>query len=228
MKIPLHLGLIVDGNRRWAKQKNYPSFKGHKKGLETLEMIGDYALEKGVKILTVYIFSYENWQRKKTEVNSLMRLLFGALSKKEIEKKHKKGIRINIIGDRKKLSPKIIKRIQDAEELTKNNEKGILNLAISYSGRWDIVNAVKSIIKKGIDVEKITEEIINENLSTKGMLYPDLIIRTGGECRLSNFLIWQTAYSELCFIPKYWPSFTKKDLDNVFLNFSNRERRFGR
>jgi undecaprenyl diphosphate synthase len=227
-KVPLHLGLIVDGNRRWAEKRNLPFLEGHKKGLDNLEVIGDYALKMGVKILTIYAFSTENWDRSKNEVNYLIKLLAGALSKKNIQKNHKKGIKMKIIGQKEKLSTSLQKKIKEAEKLTENNKNGVLSLAISYGGRADIVHAVKKIIKKRIKAEKITEELITKNLWTVNNPYPDLIIRTGGECRLSNFLTWESAYSELYFSSKLWPDFTKEDLEEAIFNFGKRKRRFGK
>lgn len=227
-KIPLHLGLIVDGNRRWAEKRRLPFLEGHKKGLDNLETIGDYALKMGVKILTIYAFSTENWNRSKNEVNYLIKLLASALSRNNVQKNHKKGIKMKIIGQKEKLSMTLQKKIKEAEKLTENNKNGVLNLAISYGGRADIVHAVKKIIKKRIKSEKITEELITENLWTVDSPYPDLIIRTGGECRLSNFLTWESAYSELYFSPKLWPDFSKKDLEEAISNFGNRKRRFGK
>lgn len=228
MKTPFHLGLIIDGNRRWAKERGLPVFEGHRKGLQNLEKIGDYALEKGVKILTVYAFSSENWKRAEKEVNFLMKLLLEALGKESVSRIDKKEVRINIIGDKEELSSRVRERIKKAEEETKDNKKGILNLAVSYSGRKEILKAVKKIVEEKIPVKEITEEFFNSLLYTKDMPHPDLIIRTGGEQRLSNFLTWQSAYSEFYFSKKMWPSFTEKDLDKAFEEYSKRERRFGK
>lgn len=225
MKIPYHLALIIDGNRRWAKEKGCSVYEGHKKGLENLEKIGDYALEKGVKILTVYAFSNENWKRVKTEVNFLMKLLFNSLTNKSLQRIHKKGIKLKIIGEKSKLSKELRKKIREAEALTKDNTKGVLNLAVSYSGRMEILQAVKRIIKEELPV---TEKSFRNCLYTGEMPYPDLVIRTGGEKRLSNFLTWQSAYSELYFTEKKWPAFTEEALDEAFKEYANRERRFGK
>ena len=227
-KIPYHLGIIIDGNRRWAKQRNLPSFEGHRRGLGKLMKTGDWAWEKGIKILTVYCFSTENWNRSKLEVSYLMKLFGLTLNKKNIESYHKKGIRVQIIGQKERLSKFLQNQIKKAEELTKNDKKGVLNLAISYSGHFEIIEAVKKIIKKKISCDKITEDLINQNLWTKGLAYPDLIIRSGGEQRLSSFLTWQSAYSEFYFIKKYWPDFTEDDLDKALDDYSNRRRRFGK
>ena len=228
MKIPYHLGIIIDGNRRWAKKRGLPTLEGHRRGLDNLNRIGRYARKKGVKILTIYVFSSENWNRSKTEVNYLMRLIGSVFSKKHINDLVKKGIKLRVIGQREKLSKFLQEKIRKAEQLTEKGEKGILNLAISYSGRLEIVQAVKKIIAKKIPANKINEETISQNLWTAQLPYPDFIIRTGMEKRLSNFLIWQAAYSELCFINKYWPDFNEKDLDKAFLDYSRRQRRFGR
>ncbi len=224
MKIPFHLAIIIDGNRRWAKEKNIPSFLGHKKGMDNVEKIGDYALKKGIKILTIFAFSTENWKRNKKEIEYLMKLLDKALS--DIKKYNEKGIKVKIIGEKEKLSKKIQEKIEKLETETNNNKKGILNLAISYGARAEITSAFKKIQEKNI--KKITEEIISNNLWTSSFPDPDLIIRTGGEYRLSNFLLWQSAYSELYFTKKYWPDFTEDDLDKALIEYSNRSRRFGK
>src|SRR4030043_526536 len=226
-KIPNHLGIIIDGNRRWAKEKGLSSFHGHKKGLDNVEKIMDYCVKKGVKILTLYVFSVENWNRSKKEINYLMRLFVNNLTKKNIKKFNDKGIRFQTIGQKEKLPKLLQEKIKEIEKATKNNKKSILNLAISYGGRPEIIQAIKNIIKKKIPINKINEEIINQNLWTVGLAYPDFIIRTGGEIRLSNFLTWQSAYSELYFTKKYWPEITEKDLDKALDEYNKRERRFG-
>lgn len=226
-KIPIHLGIIIDGNRRWARERGLPALEGHRRGLENLKKIGEWARKQGVKVLTIYAFSSENWNRSKIEVSYLMRLFGQSLSKKNIQDYHKKGIRIQIIGQRERLSKALQKKAKEAEELTKNNKKSVLNLAISYGGRPEIIQAIKKIIKKKIPANKITGDLISQNLWTTGLPDPDLIIRTGGEQRLSNFLSWQSAYSEFYFTKKYWPAFTEKDLDMAFEDYSLRQRRFG-
>jgi len=228
MSIPNHLAIIIDGNRRWAKEKGLSSFLGHKKGYDNVEKIGEYCKKKGVKIMTFYAFSTENWKRSKTEVSYLMRLLGTALNKKNIDKFNKDKVRVKIIGQKERL-PKILqKKVKEIEEATKDNKEFFLNLAISYGGRLEIVQAIKEIIKKKIPLNKIDEELVNKHLWTEGMPYPDLIIRTSEEQRLSNFLTWQSAYSELYFIKKHWPDFTKKDIDKAFKDYSKRHRRFGK
>lgn len=226
--LPQHLGIIIDGNRRWARERGLPTLEGHRRGLDKLKKVGEWTLKKGIKILTIYCFSSENWNRSKIEVAYLMRLFSQSLSRKSIEVYHKKGIKIQIIGQREKLSKSLQKKIKEAEELTKNNKEGILSLAISYGGRPEIIQAVRKIIEKKIPPNKISEELISQNLWTAGLPHPDLIIRTGGEQRLSNFLTWQSVYSELYFTKKYWPAFTESDLDVALSDYANRQRRFGK
>lgn len=227
-KIPFHLGIIVDGNRRWAQKRGLPSFEGHRRGLDGVNKIGEWCRKRGVKILTLYIFSTENWNRSKKEVSYLMKLLEVALNKKNTKELFQKGIKLQVIGQRERLPKSLQKKIEEAEELTKKSEKGILNLAVSYGGRPEIIQAIKNIIKNKIPANKITEDLINKNLWTANLPEPDLIIRTGGVQRLSNFLTWQSIYSELYFTEKYWPEFTEKDLDEALLDYSYRQRRFGR
>lgn len=227
-KIPFHLGIIVDGNRRWAQKRGLPSFEGHRRGLDGVNKIGEWCRKRGVKILTLYTFSTENWNRSKKEVSYLMKLLEVALNKKNTKELFQKGIKLQVIGQRENLPKSLQKKIEEAEELTKKSEKGILNLAVSYGGRPEIIQAIKNIIKNKIPANKITEDLINKNLWTANLPEPDLIIRTGGVQRLSNFLTWQSIYSELYFTEKYWPEFTEKDLDEALLDYSYRQRRFGR
>jgi len=222
--IPYHLGIILDGNRRWAKERGLPAFEGHKRGLEVVKNVIKWCKEKGIKILTLFVFSTENWKRTKTEVNFLMKLAKFAINN-NLEELHNRGVKIRVIGQREKLPIFLKKAILKAEELTKNNEEMVLNFALSYGGRAEIIEAIKNIIEKKIAVEKINEDVVKENLWTSDV---DLIIRTGKEQRLSNFLLWQAAYSELYFSPKYWPDFTKEDLDKALTDYSNRQRRLGK
>jgi undecaprenyl diphosphate synthase len=223
-KIPNHLGIILDGNRRWAKEKGLPSFEGHKAGLEAAKRIINYCSKKGIKTLTLFLFSTENWKRDKTEINFLMSLLEKHL-KKDFDLYIKEGLKVKIIGQKEKLPKSVQKELDRVENATKNNSGMVLNLALSYGGRAEIVEAVKNIIKKSIKPEELTEDIIKENLWTSDV---DLIIRTGKEKRISNFLIWQAAYSELYFSDKYWPDFKKEDLDNAIEEYTKRKRRFGK
>lgn len=223
-KIPSHLGIILDGNRRWAKEKNLPVFEGHRMGLETAKKIIRHAKEKGVKVLTLFVFSSENWKRPKAEVSYLMKLLGQALSGSSTKDMNKQGIRVRVIGQRDRLSKDLQKKIKETEEMTKDNNGMTLNFALSYGGRAEIVEAIKKIIKSKVNPDEIDEKVISDNLWTSDL---DLIIRTGREQRISNFLIWQAAYSELAFYPKYWPDFSEKDLDGAFSDYSSRQRRFG-
>ena len=224
LKVPHHLGIILDGNRRWAKERGLPAFAGHKRGLEVVKNVIKWCQEKGIKILTLFVFSTENWKRTKIEVNFLMKLAKFAIND-NLKELHKAGVKIRVIGQREKLPIFLKKAILKAEELTKNNEEMVLNFALSYGGRAEIIEAIKNIIEKKIAVEKINEDVVKENLWTSDV---DLIIRTGKEQRLSNFLLWQSAYSELYFSPKYWPDFTEKDLDKALTDYNNRQRRFGK
>ncbi len=227
-KIPNHIVLFPDGNRRWAKQKGLPSLKGHLKGHEKFKDFLRWCQEKGVKIVTVFGFSTENWKRSKKEVNYLMSLFKKGLSeKKEIEKFQKAGIKVKIIGQRKRLSKSLQKVIANIEKITKNNTNLYLNLAVSYGGRWDIIQAIKRIMKEKVPIKKINEDLIESFLSTAGLSAPDLVIRAGGEKRLSNFVLWQSAYSELYFCPKLWPDFSEKDLEKAFQDYAKRQRRYG-
>ncbi len=221
-----HLAIIMDGNRRWAKQRGLSSLQGHKAGYEKLKAVGDWCLARGIKILTVFAFSTENWKRSEAEVGYLMKLLEFALTK-ELKVFIKKGIRLNIIGLKSGLSKKMQLAVKNAEAKTKNNKKGILNLAINYGGRLEIVEAMKKIARHKIPAAKITEELISRNAWTAGLPDPDLVIRTSGEQRLSGFLTWQSVYSELYFIKKHWPAFTEKDLDEAIKEYNQRHRRFG-
>lgn len=226
--IPYHLGIIIDGNRRWAKERGLPTLEGHRRGYDKLKKVGKWCKAKGIKILTIFAFSTENWNRSKEEVSYLMHLLSQAFNKKEVDELDKEGIRLRVIGQKERLDKRLQKLIQQAEERTKNNKEGILNLAISYGGRPEIIEAIKKIIKKKIPPEKITEKIVSQNLWTEGLPDPDLIIRTSGELRISGFLTWQAVYSELYFCKKYWPDFSEKDLDIALLDYTRRQRRFGK
>lgn len=223
-KIPQHLGIILDGNRRWAKEKGLPVFEGHQNGLKNIIKIGKLCKEEGVKILTLFVFSTENWNRPKKEVDYLMNLIKTGLNK-DLRKLSEDGIKIRVIGQKEMIPASVQKAILKIEELTKNNKKMVVNIAFSYGGRAEIVEAIKNIIKNKIPPEKITEDTIKNNLWTSDV---DLIIRTGKEKRISNFLIWQAAYSELYFSNKYWPDFNEKELEEAFVDYASRQRRFGK
>lgn len=227
---PRHIAIIMDGNGRWAKERGWIRIKGHEQGAQSVQEGLDGCLEAGVEYLTLYAFSSENWKRPKLEVQGLMTLLEHYLGNK-IEEMNKNNIRFNAIGRLNELSPTIQKRLQKAMEATAHNNKLTLTLALNYGARAEILDATKAIVKKvqqGIMVlEEITEETISENLYTAGMPDPDLFIRTSGEYRIPNFLLWQLSYAELYVTPKLWPDFKKADLLAAIEAFKKRERRFG-
>jgi undecaprenyl diphosphate synthase len=222
-----HIAIIMDGNRRWAKEKNLPSAMGHKKGVDALKTTLRACKDFGIKYLTVYAFSTENWKRKKEEVDFLMELLAITLTN-ELAEMHSEGVVISFIGDISKLSNKLQKILANSVETTKNNTGVHLQIAFNYGARDEIVHAVKSIVEKGVKSEDITEEMISENLYTKNIPDPDLLIRTGGEKRISNYLLWQIAYSEILVTDEYWPEFGRDSLAEAVEEFKNRQRRFGK
>jgi undecaprenyl diphosphate synthase len=227
-KIPYHVAIITDGNRRWAKKHGLSSLDGHLAGYKNFKRILKHCQKRGVKVLTAFGFSSENWKRSNEEVDYLMRLLEKGLSnEKDIKELNDAGVKIKIIGQKEKLPKSLQKVMQKVENLTKNNKKFHVNLAVSYGGKWDILQAVQKIMKKKIPAEKVNEDLISKYISTAGLPEPDLIIRAGGERRLSNFLLWQTAYSELYFTSKFWPELSEKELDKAFNDFADRNRRFG-
>lgn len=223
--IPKHIGIIMDGNGRWAKKRGLPRSMGHKAGVEAIREIVKECSRLGVKYLTIYAFSTENWKRPDDEVSTLMTLLAEYL-KNEFEELNKNNVIINHIGSISKL-PKVCQdELIDAYEKTRNNTGLTLNLALNYGGRQEILDAVKKIASENI-AGKITEDNFNDYLYTKGMPYPDLIIRTSGEMRLSNFLIWQSAYSEFWASDIYWPDFKKENLRKAIYDYQKRDRRYG-
>lgn len=228
--LPTHIAIIMDGNRRWAKNNNLDVRLGHKKGAETLENIVRYCNKIGIKYLTVYAFSTENWKRSKEEVGALMLLLQNYLDD-FAKRADTENIKINMLGNREELSKGLLKSIDNAIEKTKNNTGINFNVAFNYGGRDEIVRAVKKIandVKNNIiDIEAINEELISNNLYTKNVPDPDLMIRTSGEIRTSNFLPWQLVYSEFYFTDKLWPDFTEKDLDKAVEVYNTRTRKFG-
>ena len=226
-KIPQHIVLFPDGNRRWAKKRGLYSLKGHQQGYENLLDFGDWCKERGVKALTAFGFSTENWTRSKAEVNYLMKLLERGLLE-SLDRFQKNNVRVRIIGQRDKLPVSLKRAVGKIEKETAKNSHFHLNLAVSYGGKWDILNAIQEIIKDNIKADNVTEKLFSRYLSTKGLPDPDLIIRAGGEMRLSNFLLWQAAYAELYFSPKLWPDFSKKDFTAALKEFDLRSRRFGK
>ncbi|MDI6602102.1 MAG: isoprenyl transferase [Thermoanaerobacteraceae bacterium] len=222
--IPNHLAIIMDGNGRWALKHNYSRTNGHKKGIETLRNVITECIEIGVKILTVYAFSTENWKRPKEEVEFLMTLLLYYL-RNEIEELNKNKIKLNFIGRINELPKNIVEEINRAQKLTEENNRLILNIAVNYGGRAEIIDAVNRIIS--LKLNSIDENEFKDYLYFKNQPYPDLIIRTGGEMRISNFLLWEMAYSELYFTNVLWPDFSKEDLYKAIYEYSFRERRYG-
>ena len=231
--VPKHIGIIMDGNGRWAKQRGLPRSEGHKAGANVFRKICDYADEIGVKYITFYAFSTENWRRPPEEVSALMDLFREYLREAEErqEENREKGMRIHFIGHREGVPEDIIELFDTTEEESKNADRIDVNIAINYGGRLEIVDAVKKLAQKvkdgELEPEDITEQDISDNIYTAGQADPDLIIRPSGEYRLSNFLIWQSAYSEFWFSDILWPDFTEADLDKAIDDFNNRNRRFG-
>lgn len=225
-KIPHHLGIILDGNRRWAKANNLPTIEGHRRGYEKLKVIGEAALDRGVKVVSAFVFSTENWNRSKEEVGYLMKLL-QSVATTEVQEIHKKNIRVRFLGSRERIPVRIVKSIEGAEELTKNNTRGTLALCLDYGGQPEIVQAVQSIIKEGVGASEVTTKMISEHLFAPDIPAIDMIIRTSGEHRISDFMLWRAAWSELYFANKNWPDFTETDLDEALLEYDRRERRFG-
>jgi len=228
--LPAHIAIIMDGNRRWARENNLEIKLGHRKGAENLEEITKYCNKIGIKYLTVYAFSTENWKRSKEEVAGLMSLLQSYLGL--VAKRADTGnVKIKVLGDRSNLSLPILKGIEAVEKKTENNTGTVLNIAFNYGGRNEIVNAVKNIAKDvkdgNLDIEDINEDLISNNLYTKDIPDPDLMIRTSGEIRTSNFLPWQLVYSEYYFTEKYWPEFTSDELDKAIEEYNRRNRKFG-
>ena len=227
---PKHIVIFPDGNRRWAKEKGLDSLEGHNAGYKRLIELCKWSKDRGVKVITAFGFSTENWSRQEREVDYLMQLLEHGLRKEFLENSQLKdmGVRVKIIGQKERLPDPLQKAIEEVEESTKDNTNLYLNLGISYGGRWDIVQAVQQLIKKGVKAENVTEDMLGEYLSTAGLPEPDLVIRAGGEKRLSNFVLWQAAYAELYFSEKYWPDFGEEDLDLAFKEYARRQRRFGK
>ena len=221
-----HLGLILDGNRRWARSKNMPTLQGHKKGYENLKTIVKEAINRDIPYISAYIFSTENWKRSQEEVSYLMDLALW-IAKNEVKELNKEDIRVRFLGCNDNLSDKLIKAINDAEELTKNNTRGTVALCFNYGGHNEITNTVKSLIEKDIKPEEVTDDLIASNLYADDVPPVDLIVRTSGEQRISGFMLWRAAYAEFLFIEKNWPDFNVEDLEEVIDSYNNRERRFG-
>ena len=229
-RLPGHIAIIMDGNGRWAKQRNQPRIFGHTNGVKAVREVSEAAAELGVKYLTLYAFSTENWSRPLVEVSALMSLLVETI-RKEVSTLMDNNIRLRAIGDLAKLPDKTLEALNEGIEITQQNSRMTLTLALNYSSRWEILEAVKKIHRdatKGLDTETLTDEIFQNYLSTHEMPDPELLIRTSGERRISNFLLWQIAYAELYFTETFWPDFRKHDLYQAIIDFQNRERRFGK
>ncbi len=228
--LPKHVAIIMDGNGRWAKKRFLPRVAGHKVGVGTVKTIVEISAELGVKALTLFAFSSENWQRPKKEVNTLMDLFVSSL-KKEVKQLHKNGIKLQFIGDRSEFNPKLQARIAESEELTKDNEGLKLVIAANYGGKWDISQAVRKLaeqIQRGeIEPDAITSDTIQKYICLNDLPEPDFFIRTSGEHRISNFMIWQLAYTELYFTDTLWPDFDRAAYIEALQSFADRERRFG-
>ncbi|EZP63415.1 polyprenyl diphosphate synthase [Delftia sp. RIT313] len=221
--VPRHIAVIMDGNGRWANRRFLPRLAGHKQGVESLRRCARACVQRGVQVLTVFAFSSENWNRPEEEVSGLMGLLANALAK-EVQQLSRDGVRLHFIGDRSGLSEKVCAGLAQAEQVTAHNNRLVLNVCFNYGGRWDIAQAAARLAEQG---EPITAQSLDRALALSHVPDPDLLIRTGGEMRISNFLLWQAAYSELFFSASLWPDFDEACLDEAIAAFTSRERRFG-
>ena len=225
-RVPRHVGIIMDGNGRWAKARGLPRAAGHRAGTENLRRILRAAVEFGIEILTLYAFSTENWGRPEGEVRALLVILERVIDR-ELAELHAEGVQLRHVGRLDRISPKLRRKVLDAIELTKDNQQLILNVAFDYGGRAELVRAIRRIVAEDVPVEQIDESLVDRYLYTAGLPDPDLIIRTSGEMRVSNFLIWQGAYAEIYVPPTLWPDFDKDELYKALENYNRRERRFG-
>jgi undecaprenyl diphosphate synthase len=225
-KIPTHIGIIMDGNGRWALARGLPRMAGHRAGTENLRRIIEACIEFGIKYLTIYAFSTENWGRPSAEVQGLMRIFENVIDS-ELQELHDQGVRLRHIGRLDRVRPSFRKKVLEAIEYTKDNDRLILNIAFNYGGRDEIVCAIQAMIRDGVKSEQVTDELVSKYLFTAGVPDPDMIIRTSGELRGSNFLIWQGAYSEWYFPATYWPDFDREELLKALDEYNQRERRYG-
>jgi undecaprenyl diphosphate synthase len=221
-----HLAIIMDGNGRWATKRHLPRLAGHKAGVTALRRVVECATDENIEMLSVYAFSTENWGRPRTEVDGLMRLFWETI-RSDLEKLHRDGVRLRHLGRLQDLSPDIQKAVRDSVELTRNNTRIGLNVCFNYGGQIEITDAVKKIVQSGVASDDITPELIEENLYQPGIPALDLIVRSSGEHRLSNFMLWRSAYAELLFLDKLWPDMTKDDVTDILKEYSTRARRFG-
>jgi undecaprenyl diphosphate synthase len=226
-RIPEHIAIIMDGNGRWAMARGLPRLAGHKAGTENLRQIIRAAVEFGVKYLTIYAFSTENWRRPQDEVSGLMMIIEDVIER-ELTELHEQGVQLRHIGRLEGLRPQLIKKVNDAIQLTKNNNRLVLCIAFNYGGRDEITCAIRRMLDDKLDPSEVSEEMVSQYLFTSGIPDPDLVIRTSGEMRISNFLIWQAAYSELYVTPTYWPDFNKGELRKAILEYGLRDRRYGK
>jgi undecaprenyl diphosphate synthase len=225
--VPRHIAIIMDGNGRWALARGLPRLAGHRAGTENLRRVLEACVEFGVKYLTLYAFSTENWGRPVEEVRGLMRILEDVIDR-ELRELHEQGVQLRHIGRLDRIKPTLRKKVLQAIEMTKENDRLILNVAFNYGGRDEIICAIRQMIEDHIDPKNVTDRMVSQYLFTAGVPDPDLIIRTSGELRGSNFLIWQGAYAEWYFTPTYWPDFDKEELRRAIIEYSHRERRYGR
>ncbi len=225
--IPYHIGIIMDGNGRWAQERGLPRLEGHRAGTENIRRVLEACVEYGIKIATIYAFSTENWQRPPDEVRGLMRILERVIEH-EVKNLHANGVQLRHIGALDGLSDRLRRAVVGAIELTRDNDRLILNVAFNYGGRAEILHAVQTMLEESVDPLGVDEQLFSSYLYTAGLPDPDLIIRTGGEMRLSNFLIWQSAYSEYYSTSTYWPDFDKEELLKALQAYSQRSRRFGK
>ncbi|MCZ7670464.1 MAG: polyprenyl diphosphate synthase [Chloroflexi bacterium] len=225
-KAPTHIAIIMDGNGRWAKRRGLPRQAGHRQGAENLRRIVNACVEFGVKILTIYAFSTENWGRPESEIKALMRI-FARVLDQEIDDLNEQGVCLHHLGDLSGIEPRLQEKVRRAIELTKDNETLILNVAFNYGGRAEILHATKMMLADGVLPEDLDEDLFSSYLFTAGLPDPDVVIRTSGELRISNFLIWQAAYAEYYPTPALWPDFSREDLLEAIIAFNQRERRFG-
>lgn len=226
-RIPYHVGIIMDGNGRWAQARGLPRLMGHRAGTENIRRVLEGCVEFGIKVLTIYAFSTENWARPPEEVQGLMRLLNETIQR-QLPELHRNGVQIRHSGRLSGIDPSLQEQIRSAVQLTQHNDRIILNVAFNYGGRAEILDAIRHLMADGIRPEELTEELFSRYLYTGGLPDPDLIIRTGGEYRLSNFLIWQAAYAEYYATPTFWPDFDKEELRKALVEYARRERRFGK
>ena len=225
-ELPNHIGIILDGNRRWAKQHGFTTLEGHRRGAEVFRRVSLSAFDSGIKYLSAYIFSTENWQRSKEETSYLMKLIIKAVEK-YLEDFDGRGIRIKILGSKVKLSKTVLEAINRTESKTKTNSKGTLAICLNYGGQQEILDATKQIVNSKIEAEAVTKEVFEQNLYSPEIPPVDLLIRTSGEQRISGFMLWRVAYAELLFEEKYWPDYTVEDLSRAIEVFNIRQRRFG-